>query len=234
MRSESSGRSLLSGAVTKAKHVCSVCGKIFKRAHNLKIHGRLHSGDKPYNCPFLTCEKQFRWKSSIVSHINWHRTKKGDVLPGEPGDTSINSILFKAGQGHGKPDKVVGKKSVTENGVEGSSSYAVGRSGRIGESNMRSGEVKREVPFGYMITSRSNRVSPLNVRSMEDVTTMTPSTTVGSYTPPPIVDMPNMELSMFGEELDGRASNTLLPSLSSCKLDGTSDPFESFLEDSQM
>lgn len=65
----------------RSKHTCKECGKVFKRAHNLKIHGRLHNGDKPYSCPFSNCDKEFRWKSSIVSHINWHRTKRGDVLP---------------------------------------------------------------------------------------------------------------------------------------------------------
>lgn len=70
-------------ARSRTKHICKQCGKTFKRAHNLKIHGRLHNGDRPYGCPFPECEKEFRWKSSIVSHINWHRTKRGDVLPGE-------------------------------------------------------------------------------------------------------------------------------------------------------
>lgn len=65
----------------KPKHMCKVCGKVFKRAHNLKIHGRLHNGDRPYGCPFPNCDKEFRWKSSIVSHVNWHRTKRGDTLP---------------------------------------------------------------------------------------------------------------------------------------------------------
>lgn len=68
---------------TPTKHACTLCGKTFKRAHNLKIHGRLHNDDRPYVCPFPGCDKGFRWKSSIVSHINWHRTKKGQVLPPE-------------------------------------------------------------------------------------------------------------------------------------------------------
>lgn len=68
-------------ANSKPKHMCKVCGKVFKRAHNLKIHGRLHNGDRPYGCPFPNCNKEFRWKSSIVSHVNWHRTKRGDTLP---------------------------------------------------------------------------------------------------------------------------------------------------------
>lgn len=69
----------------KPKHQCQKCGKVFKRAHNLKIHGRLHSGIKPYGCPFSHCEKDFRWKSSIVSHLNWHRIKRGEFLPGFDG-----------------------------------------------------------------------------------------------------------------------------------------------------
>lgn len=64
----------------KSLHICKVCGKLFKRAHNLKIHGRLHSGDQPYLCPHIKCEKRFRWKSSIVSHLKWHKTKRGESL----------------------------------------------------------------------------------------------------------------------------------------------------------
>lgn len=73
--------SLPSNSPTQPKHACPLCGKTFKRAHNLKIHGRLHNDDRPYGCPFEDCDKEFRWKSSIVSHINWHRTKKGQMLP---------------------------------------------------------------------------------------------------------------------------------------------------------
>lgn len=76
---------VVAGKDTKPKHLCQKCGKVFKRAHNLKIHGRLHSGIKPYGCPFSHCEKEFRWKSSIVSHLNWHRMKRGECLPGFDG-----------------------------------------------------------------------------------------------------------------------------------------------------
>jgi Zinc finger, C2H2 type len=77
----------------KPKHFCHDCGKTFKRAHNLKIHGRLHSGDKPYGCPFVHCDKEFRWKSSIVSHLNWHRTKRGDIMPNFEGAGGIDLPL---------------------------------------------------------------------------------------------------------------------------------------------
>lgn len=57
------------------KHMCDICGKIFKRAHNLKIHGRIHSGDMPFVCSVENCQKKFRWKSSIVSHMKWHQSR---------------------------------------------------------------------------------------------------------------------------------------------------------------
>lgn len=109
----------------RPKHVCGECGKIFKRAHNLKIHGRLHSGATPYACPFAGCSKQFRWKSSIVSHMNWHRTKRGDTLPGEPGDTSIQSAALRQGTTRGRGR---GNAKKTDAGaVEGSSGSRRGR-----------------------------------------------------------------------------------------------------------
>jgi hypothetical protein len=82
---EKSSPAAVTQTAGRPKHVCIECGKIFKRAHNLKIHGRLHSGAKPYRCPFEHCDKEFRWKSSIVSHLNWHRTKRGETLPGFDG-----------------------------------------------------------------------------------------------------------------------------------------------------
>jgi hypothetical protein len=91
----------------KPKHLCQDCGKVFKRAHNLKIHGRLHTGDRPYGCPFAHCEKEFRWKSSIVSHLNWHRTKMGELLPGFDGAIGAGDLRA------GRPgDAVVSPKAL--------------------------------------------------------------------------------------------------------------------------
>lgn len=76
----------------RTRHECPTCHREFKRAHNLKIHQRVHTGEAPFRCPFITCAKAFKWKSSIMSHFKWH-TKMGDRLP--PG-----SILpFRVGVG---------------------------------------------------------------------------------------------------------------------------------------
>ncbi|KAI0564242.1 zinc finger protein [Gracilaria domingensis] len=76
------------------KFMCEVCHKSFRRGHNLKIHQRLHTGHAPYACPFPSCYKEYKWKSSIVSHINWHRNRKGHELQG----FSTVSSLVKRGR----------------------------------------------------------------------------------------------------------------------------------------
>ena len=72
------------GRITKTKPVCTKCDppRYFSRNHNLKIHQRIHTGEKPYVCPIAECAKEYKWKSSIISHLNWHR-RQGDVA--EPG-----------------------------------------------------------------------------------------------------------------------------------------------------
>lgn len=68
------------GKNKKRQHVCPLCQRNFRRAHNLKIHQRVHTGEAPFNCPFNQCGKAFKWKSSIMSHCKWH-ARQGDQLP---------------------------------------------------------------------------------------------------------------------------------------------------------
>ncbi|XP_050676429.1 zinc finger protein 436-like isoform X2 [Leptidea sinapis] len=53
---------------------CSICGRIFHRANDLKKHYRTHTGEKPYSCGI--CGKSFSQIGSLNTHTRIHTEKK--------------------------------------------------------------------------------------------------------------------------------------------------------------
>ncbi|VEN59816.1 unnamed protein product [Callosobruchus maculatus] len=56
------------------RHLCDMCGKGFGTSDKLKIHYRIHTGDKPFMCRY--CEKRFSKKDYLVMHERVHTGEK--------------------------------------------------------------------------------------------------------------------------------------------------------------
>jgi hypothetical protein len=59
----------------KPKHQCSNCSKGFSGPSHLKIHERVHTGERPYQCD-VCCNKTFNQKSNLDRHKMAHRGEK--------------------------------------------------------------------------------------------------------------------------------------------------------------
>ncbi|KAM3592015.1 uncharacterized protein V6R79_011559 [Siganus canaliculatus] len=53
---------------------CDICGKMFNRVRNLRIHQRCHTGEKPYGC--MQCGKRFRQTGDLKKHKRVHTGEK--------------------------------------------------------------------------------------------------------------------------------------------------------------
>ena len=59
---------------SRIEHTCKVCNKECRTSSELKVHIRVHSGEKPYMCQ--TCDKLFSRKSHLAQHMRIHTGDK--------------------------------------------------------------------------------------------------------------------------------------------------------------
>ncbi|GFX38188.1 zinc finger protein 112 [Trichonephila clavipes] len=55
-------------------HVCHICGKKYTWPHDLNIHMRVHTGEKPYKCDL--CDRRFSQSGAVQIHKNRHHLKE--------------------------------------------------------------------------------------------------------------------------------------------------------------
>jgi uncharacterized Zn-finger protein len=44
----------------------------FSKSNALKVHSKIHTGIKPYNCPYPSCGKAFTEKGNMKTHFKIH------------------------------------------------------------------------------------------------------------------------------------------------------------------
>ncbi|GMM37565.1 Cmr3 protein [Saccharomycopsis crataegensis] len=76
---------------TAARNRCPKCNKQFKRPSSLQTHLYSHTGEKPFQCGWVGCERYFSVRSNMTRHMRLHERDIRLLNPRAPGENKHES-----------------------------------------------------------------------------------------------------------------------------------------------
>lgn len=70
------GKVILTDIITIKGAQCDICGKKFTRTSSVRTHFKIHTGETPFKCPWVGCEKRFNVRGNMLRHQKSQHNRK--------------------------------------------------------------------------------------------------------------------------------------------------------------